>query len=747
MVRRIIVLGGGTAGFTAALTLKRLLPALEVTVVRSPDIGIIGVGEGTNITFAQHFIDRLKLPVPRLVELIQPTLKLGLRLLWGPRPEFFYAFATEHAARLPALKRAHAAYVEETPRWTGPVSALMAHEKAFHRGPDRRPRPHRNYAFHVENHKLATGLETLCLEEGVTIRDATVDRVERDDSGVTALVTACGQRLTADLFVDASGFRSELLGRTLGEPWRSFRSSLFCDRAVIGGWERTDEPVSPYTLVETMAAGWCWRIEHESFINRGYVYSTGFISDDAARVEFLSRNPKIPADRTRVVPFVTGRFERSWVGNVVAIGNASGFVEPLEATAIQVICSQSATLAGALEEGSFARLRHARIARRPARGTVIPIEPGSATSAARSPDRASVLLQREHTQRGRLHIGESDALPVRRVIGDEAAIVMLPRQHLTTHRLGLRKIKTPATRRHQRERQLVGGIPLRHRHHRIGKPPAVPLRPRRRKMRRRRRPVLFRHGRQQPQIGIRLPPRKNLRGHHLGFDDLVTRARHLPQLIPSERQRCLRLAQHNLNLARFLHAVCPDRRTNPGGQLRMRRPQHRRRQIIVMIQPVRRRTAELRQQAKLRIHHPGQKRPGAPHHHRPIPGVAQDLAPGRRLSIRRPHPPTTQHHAASSRHPSSSCHHARYLGRQIPSRQALPGQRHPHPHPRTRAAASPGQIVTREAAARFVPDEHARVMEDRDVSQRGVAGTLRHGGVIRGRPQVAHFNQSLPCGP
>ena len=177
MVRHIIVLGGGTAGFTAALTLKRLLPGLDVRVVRSPDIGIIGVGEGTNITFAQHFIDRLKLPVPRLVGLIQPTLKLGLRLLWGPKPEFYYAFAVEHAARLPALKRANSAYLEDGQRWTGPVSALMAHGKAFHRGPDRRPRPHRNYAFHVENHKLAAGLETLCREHGVSVVDATVARV------------------------------------------------------------------------------------------------------------------------------------------------------------------------------------------------------------------------------------------------------------------------------------------------------------------------------------------------------------------------------------------------------------------------------------------------------------------------------------------------------------------------------------------------------------------------------------------
>jgi tryptophan halogenase len=116
---------------------------------------------------------------------------------------------------------------------------------------------------------------------------------------------------------------------------------------VIGGWARTNEPIKPYTLAETMDAGWCWQIEHENWINRGYVYSSNFISDDTALGEFLSKNPKVSTE-PRVIKFRTGRFARNWVGNVVGIGNAVGFVEPLEATALQVICVESITLADAL---------------------------------------------------------------------------------------------------------------------------------------------------------------------------------------------------------------------------------------------------------------------------------------------------------------------------------------------------------------------------------------------------------------
>jgi tryptophan 7-halogenase len=160
-------------------------------------------------------------------------------------------------------------------------------------------------------------------------------------------VTEGGERLTADLYVDASGFRSELLGKVLETPYISYADTLFCDRAVIGGWARSDEAIKPYTTAETMDAGWAWQIEHENWINRGYVYSSAFISDEGALAELMRKNPKI-SNEPRVVKFPSGRYAQNWVGNVVAIGNAAGFVEPLEATALQVICVEASTLADSL---------------------------------------------------------------------------------------------------------------------------------------------------------------------------------------------------------------------------------------------------------------------------------------------------------------------------------------------------------------------------------------------------------------
>ena len=341
MIQNILVLGAGSAGLLAAITLKKKVPQLGVRLVRSSDLGVIGVGEGTTPALPHHLFNYLGLSARQFYTRAEPTWKLGIHFLWGPRPQFDYTFTHQLDARWSNLPRPHGFYSHDEFRGNDLHGALMAEGKAFVRhpqsgGPDF---GQSLFGFHVENKKLVATLESMAAELGVTFLEGKVSGTERGPDGLAALLLEDGQRLAADFFIDCSGFRSELLGRALAEPYLSYDRALFCDRAVIGGWDRTTEPILPYTTAETMDAGWAWQIEHEHHINRGYVYCSQAISDDEACAEFQRKNPKAPAS-PRVVKFRSGRYQRVWVDNVLAIGNAAGFVEPLEATALMVVTQQ-----------------------------------------------------------------------------------------------------------------------------------------------------------------------------------------------------------------------------------------------------------------------------------------------------------------------------------------------------------------------------------------------------------------------
>lgn len=350
-VSEVIVLGAGSAGLLTALALRRRVPGLKVTIVRSPELGVIGVGEGTTAAFPRFLFEQLGLSPQSFYEMAQPTWKLGLKFLWGTRPAFFYSFETEWAAFGPELPRPRGFYGErEDPLpFAGRVSALMKAGRVFYRQPNGAPDLTVSHAYHIENRKLVAWLEATASVLGVNIVDGLVEGAETGPEGVKCLRLDGDRKLRADLFVDCSGFRAELAAKALGVPFDSFADTLFCDRAVIGGWERSAEPTLPYTTCETMDAGWAWQIEHEHFINRGYVYSSSFVTDEQATSELMAKNPKITTT-PRVVKFRSGRLRRLWEKNVVVIGNAGGFVEPLEATSLQAIGTAAANLADLLRE-------------------------------------------------------------------------------------------------------------------------------------------------------------------------------------------------------------------------------------------------------------------------------------------------------------------------------------------------------------------------------------------------------------
>jgi tryptophan 7-halogenase len=347
-VDSVLVLGGGSAGFLAAMTLKTRLPDLPVSVLRSKEISIIRVGESTTVALPGHVFGYLGIDPGEFYRETQATWKLGIRFLWGSRPHFDYTFGRQLDWKWSKLRKNNGFYLDDDFRCGDVHSALMSLNKVFVRQPNGDPLIGRDFGLHLENERFVKYLERRAARLGVQIVEDTVKEVRKDAQGITALVLASGRELRADLYVDCSGFRALLLGQALGESYHSFKASLFCDRAVAGGWPRTTEPIQPYTTAETMNCGWCWQIDHADVINRGYVYCSAFIGDSAAEEEFRAKNPKVGP--TFVVRFSSGRYARCWAQNVVAVGNACGFVEPLESTALAVICDESRFLADALLE-------------------------------------------------------------------------------------------------------------------------------------------------------------------------------------------------------------------------------------------------------------------------------------------------------------------------------------------------------------------------------------------------------------
>jgi tryptophan halogenase len=341
LVRSIGILGGGTAGYLAALALRRKHPGLAVTLIESPDVPVIGVGEATTPLLPQFLHVDLGLDPGTLFRAVQPTLKLGIRFLWG-RPgtgDFPYPFGPVAPF--------------EAAAWDGDLGAcslqalLMAAGAVplYREGPESaadggwRPAFGTAVAYHLDNQRFVAYLERQATAAGVEHVKATVVEVERspDGSEVQAVVDRDGRRFSYDLWIDASGFRSLLLEGTLGSPWVSFGGSLWTDRAVVapvplGG------PPQPYTTAETMSCGWCWSTPQSDADHRGYVFASAFQSAEDAEAEMRRGNPGM--GEARLVRFRAGRHGEFWKGNVVALGNSYGFVEPLESTALHMLVRQ-----------------------------------------------------------------------------------------------------------------------------------------------------------------------------------------------------------------------------------------------------------------------------------------------------------------------------------------------------------------------------------------------------------------------
>ncbi|MDT8761050.1 tryptophan 7-halogenase [Sphingomonas psychrotolerans] len=345
--KHVVVVGGGTAGWMAASALAKLLPhACTVELIESAEIGIVGVGEAT-LPHLRAFVATLGLPEAEFMAATHATFKLGIEFRDFGKPGDAYLHPFGDFGRplndvpfLPYWLRMHA-QGEGGEIFDYGVANVMAGQRRFAHptaDPDSLFGAF-SYAYQFDATRFGPYLRGFAERLSVKRTEGRIVSVERDGEtgNVAAVLLESGARIEGDLFVDCSGFRSLLLGEAVGEAWEDWSHWLLCDRAVALPCESPPGAIEPFTRCTAMAGGWRWRIPLRHRVGNGYVYSSAHLSDDAAADAILAAVEGTPLADPRVLRFKAGRRTRSWSHNVVAVGLASGFLEPLESTSIYLV--------------------------------------------------------------------------------------------------------------------------------------------------------------------------------------------------------------------------------------------------------------------------------------------------------------------------------------------------------------------------------------------------------------------------
>ena len=342
----IVIAGGGSAGWMAAAAMSRFLrEGARITLIESEMIGTVGVGEAT-IPQIHHFNSALGIDEATFLRETNATFKLGIEFAgWrDPGHRYMHGFGLVgravgiHPFRDLWLRARSASKADELGKYNFNEVAARANRMI---GVGRAPSGARDlvYAYHFDASLYAAFLRRMAEANGVTRVEGLIENVERDgDSGdIAGLVLSGDRRIEGDFFIDCTGFRSLLLGQTLGVPFDDWSRWLPCDRALAVPCDRVDGPLRPYTESIARRSGWQWRIPLQHRTGNGYVYSSAHIGDDEATAQLLA-NLDAPAQADpRPIRFTTGHRKQAWSHNCLAIGLSAGFMEPLESTSLHLV--------------------------------------------------------------------------------------------------------------------------------------------------------------------------------------------------------------------------------------------------------------------------------------------------------------------------------------------------------------------------------------------------------------------------
>ena len=338
-VQNIVIVGGGTAGWTAATSIARLIGVnLNVTLVESDAIGTVGVGEATIPPFrTQHHL--LKIDEAEFLSRVQGTIKLGIQFEnWrNVGHDYMHSFGNTGQGCWAAgfqhfwLKARELGFAEDFGCYAPELMAAKAGRFGLLQQNEL------SYAYHIDATRYAKYLREFAEQDGVTRVEGKIVEVNQTESGdISDVVLESGQVVKGDLFIDCSGFVSLLMGQTLGTEFEDWTHWLPCDRAIAVQTEAVSEPLA-YTRSIARESGWQWRIPLQTRVGNGLVYCSDFMSDDEAQATLLENLEGELITDPRVLRFRTGQRAKHWNRNCVALGLAAGFLEPLESTSIHLI--------------------------------------------------------------------------------------------------------------------------------------------------------------------------------------------------------------------------------------------------------------------------------------------------------------------------------------------------------------------------------------------------------------------------